>query len=110
MLIAAVIGYRTSGGSWLLFAVALLLPDIAMAAYAAGPRFGAAVYNACHSYLAPAVLAAVAFLASSATLRALCLIWIAHIGMDRALGFGLKFSTAFHHTHLGAVDRVAPKA
>jgi hypothetical protein len=27
-----------------------------------------------------------------------------HIGMDRALGFGLKYETDFKDTHLGRVD------
>ena len=105
VLIAAVIGYRALGASWLLFAVALLLPDVSLAAYAGGPRVGAAVYNAFHSYLAPALLATVAYFNSSALLWAVCLIWIAHIGMDRALGLGLKFSSAFRDTHLGTVGR-----
>jgi hypothetical protein len=108
VLIAAIIGYRAIGGSWLLFALALLLPDLALAAYAAGPRLGAAVYNAFHSYVAPGALAAIAFFTSSTTLWALCLIWVAHIGMDRALGLGLKFSSAFGDTHLGTIGRVAP--
>lgn len=110
VLIAAIIGYRAVGGSWMLFGVTLLLPDVALAAYAAGPRVGAAVYNAFHSYLAPAALAAIAYFTSSTTFWALCLIWVAHIGMDRALGLGLKFSTAFRDTHLGTVGRIVPTA
>ena len=108
VLIAAILGYRALGASWLLFAAALLVPDLALAAYGAGPRVGAAVYNACHSYLAPAALAALAYASSSPISWALCLIWVAHIGMDRALGLGLKFSSAFRDTHLGTVGRVVP--
>lgn len=110
VLIAAVIGYGALDASWILFAVVLLLPDVALAAYAAGPRVGAVVYNAFHSYIAPGMLAASAYVTSSPTLWALCLIWVAHIGMDRALGLGLKFSTAFRDTHLGSVGRNAPTA
>ena len=32
---------------------------------------------------------------------ALALIWLAHIGLDRLLGMGLKYSDRFTHTHLG---------
>ncbi|MEX2179595.1 MAG: DUF4260 domain-containing protein [Gemmatimonadaceae bacterium] len=110
VLLASVTGYSALGESWVLFGVALLLPDVAMVAYAAGPRVGAAVYNAFHSYLAPAMLATCAYFASSAMLWALSLIWVAHIGMDRALGLGLKFSSAFRETHLGTVGRAAPTA
>ncbi|MGH7470459.1 MAG: DUF4260 domain-containing protein [Longimicrobiales bacterium] len=110
MLVAAVIGYRELGASWWLFALLLLLPDVALGAYAAGPRVGATVYNAFHSYLAPVLVAAVAYFSSVPILWAICLIWTAHIGMDRALGLGLKFASAFRNTHLGIVGRVAPTA
>ncbi len=110
VLIASVTGYASLGESWVLFGVALLLPDVAIIAYSAGPRVGAAVYNAFHSYLAPAMLATCAHFTSSAMLWALSLIWIAHIGMDRALGLGLKFASAFRDTHLGTVGRPAPTA
>jgi hypothetical protein len=33
------------------------------------------------------------------------LIWLAHIGMDRSLGYGLKLPTAFQDTHLGRIGR-----
>jgi hypothetical protein len=31
----------------------------------------------------------------------MALIWLAHIGMDRMLGYGLKYSGGFKDTHLG---------
>ena len=34
-------------------------------------------------------------------LMALALIWLAHIGLDRLLGTGLKYNDRFTHTHLG---------
>lgn len=105
--IAAVVAYRELGASWWLFALLVLLPDIAFAAYLAGPRIGAIVYNVFHSYLAPAILAGIAYATDLLRLWPLCLIWIAHIGLDRALGFGLKFTTAFRDTHLGTVGRAA---
>lgn len=104
VLLAAIVGYRALGTSWWLFALVLLVPDVALAAYAAGPRVGARAYNAFHSYIAPALLAAVVSISPSPTAWAICLIWIAHIGMDRALGLGLKFPSAFRDTHLGAVS------
>ena len=33
----------------------------------------------------------------------IALIWAAHIGVDRVLGYGLKYPTAFRDTHLGPV-------
>ena len=31
------------------------------------------------------------------------LVWLAHIGIDRALGYGLKYPTHFEDTHLQRV-------
>ena len=36
---------------------------------------------------------------------ALGLIWIAHIGMDRMLGYGLKYASGFGDTHLGRIGQ-----
>lgn len=85
---------------WGLFAVLILAPDIAIAGYLAGPRIGARIYNAAHSYIAPALTIAVAALLSAPMALTVGVIWAAHIAIDRALGFGLKGAT-FKETHLG---------
>jgi hypothetical protein len=74
-----------------------------LAGYLAGPRTGAAIYNVAHSYIGPAMLA-VALLNSGAPLI-LPLVWGAHIGFDRVLGYGLKYPSAFSDTHLGRIGR-----
>lgn len=107
VLIAAVVAYQTIGGSWLLFALLLLVPDVALVGYLANPRVGAAAYNALHTYLGPGALAALGLAGMVSGVWPICLIWIAHIGMDRALGLGLKFPNAFKSTHLGTVGRSA---
>ena len=108
VLVAALIGYHAVGASWIWFAVLLLFPDVALVGYLAGPRVGAFTYNALHTYLGPALLAALTY--SGVTPRAwwICWIWLAHIGLDRAIGYGLKFPTAFQATHLGTIGRPAP--
>ena len=56
-----------------------------------------------HTYLGPvALLGATAVLAMPTGLS-IALIWAAHIGIDRALGFGLKYPDAFSSTHLGGI-------
>ena len=107
VLAAAVSAYAFIGGSWLLFALLLLAPDLAMIGYRFGPVGGAAAYNAAHTYLAPAALGAAGLALGAPTMQALALIWIAHIGLDRALGYGLKYPTGFGHTHLGRSGRSA---
>jgi hypothetical protein len=84
--------------SWLLFVALFLAPDVAFAAYALGPRVGAAVYNLLHSYISPLLLAGAVWLAGESL--AVTLIWISHIGFDRLLGYGLKYPTGFGDTHL----------
>jgi hypothetical protein len=101
VLAAAAIAYSQIGGGWGLFALLFLVPDLSMLGYLAGPRSGAAVYNFGHSYLAPGALGAAGLLAGMPMLLSIALIWVAHIGFDRALGYGLKYATAFKHTHLG---------
>ena len=68
---------------------------------------GAIAYNAGHSTVGPALLAAVALVTGRAGLLPVALIWVAHIGFDRMLGYGLKYATAFGATHLGRVGRRA---
>ena len=107
VLAAAVSAYAFIGGSWLLFALVLLAPDLAMIGYRFGPAVGAAAYNAAHVYLAPAALGVAGLALGAPTMQALALIWIAHIGLDRTLGYGLKYATGFGDTHLGRIGRVA---
>ena len=76
-----------------------------MAAYLAGPRAGAIVYNAAHSYLAPMALMTTGFAISQPLVLSIAMIWLAHIGVDRALGYGLKYSAGFGFTHLGRVGK-----
>jgi len=105
VLIGAVVAYHAIGASWVLFAVLLLVPDLGLAGYILGPRGGALTYNAVHTYIGPFGLAMLAYFYVAPSAWPICLIWMAHIGMDRALGLGLKFPSAFALTHLGIVGR-----
>lgn len=99
VLALAVLLYARGGHSWLLLAVLFLAPDLSFLGYLAGPRIGAAVYNLAHSYVGPGLAAALAVTTGRPPVVAL--IWAAHIGFDRALGYGLKYATGFKDTHLG---------
>jgi hypothetical protein len=103
LLAVVVFLYARSDSSWLLFALLLLVPDIGMVGYLGGLRAGAAAYNVFHTTVLPASLAVVGVVAESPTAVAVALIWLAHIGLDRALGFGLKYPSGFRDTHLGRV-------
>ena len=98
--------YAHGGFSWPLFAVLFLAPDLAMLGYLAGApdRRGAPTTSRTPTRLA-LPLALFGFLAGAPAVLAVALIWIAHIGFDRALGYGLKYPTGFGDTHLGRIGR-----
>lgn len=104
-LAAAVSAYWFVGGNWWLFAVLLLAPDLAFFGYAAGEKAGAKIYNLVHTYTAPAILGAIGWFGGVPLLMQLGLIWAAHIGMDRALGYGLKYPGLSGQTHLGPMGK-----
>lgn len=93
----------TNNQSWWTFASVLLLPDLGMAGYLANTRLGAALYNSVHTETPPILLLCTALAREDKTLTGLALCWLAHIGMDRMLGYGLKYGTGFGHTHLGKI-------
>ncbi len=100
LLVLSVLLYRVNGGGWFMFGVLLLAPDLSMLGYLAGPRVGAAIYNAFHTYAMPAVVGALGTIFASPLMVAVALIWFAHIGMDRTVGYGLKYPSSFKDTHL----------
>jgi hypothetical protein len=102
--------YAVWDGSWWVYAILFLVPDLSFAAYLAGPQVGAIVYNAAHSYLAPVTLMITGFAITSPLILSIAMIWLAHIGIDRALGYGLKYSSGFPFTHLGHIGRDAATA
>jgi hypothetical protein len=97
--------YARVGASWWLFATLWLLPDLSMLGYLAGPKLGARIYNAIHSYVTPAALAVTSLLLNSPAMLPYALIWINHIAVDRLLGYGLKYPAGFRWTHLGKLGK-----
>jgi len=95
--------YFDEGFGWLTLVVLALAPDLALLAYAAGPQAGAIAYDIVHTEMLPVALGVVGVVATEALAVQLALIWLGHIGVDRLLGYGLKYSTAFGDTHLQRV-------
>lgn len=106
LLALSVLLYTLGGASWALFFLLVLAPDLAALGYLKGSRVGAVSYNLGHIYLPPAVLVAFGALAGRPLYISLGLIWFAHIGFDRMMGFGLKYPTGFKDTHLGRIGGV----
>jgi hypothetical protein len=103
--VAGVVLWFAQGGSLIWLIPALLAPDVSIAGYAAGPRIGAVVYNAVHNLVVALALLGVGFLIASTPLVLAGAALVAHIGMDRTSGFGLKYATSFQDTHLGRIGR-----
>jgi len=97
--------YARTGASWWLFAGLWLVPDLSMLGYLVNPSIGARIYNAIHSYVTPATLAVCALLLKSPSVMPFALIWVNHIGIDRLVGYGLKYPAGFGWTHLGKLGK-----
>lgn len=102
---ASAVLYARTGASWWLFAALWLTPDLSMLAYLKRPCLGARYYNAAHTYLLPGVLGLLGLLLHANALLPFALIWVNHIGVDRLLGYGLKYSDGFAFTHLGRLGK-----
>lgn len=92
--------YFVMSGSWWLYPALILMPDLSMIAFLINARSGALAYNALHSTLGPMVLTLLGVLLYNDVILHISMIWGAHIGFDRMVGFGLKYQTGFRHTHL----------
>jgi len=110
VLIVASLFYPQLGFSWGTFALFFLTPDLSFFGYLAGSRVGAITYNAAHSYIGAIACLIAGSLLSVPALSCAGIIWCAHIGFDRVLGYGLKYSAGFSFTHLGLIGRLAKSA
>lgn len=107
VLVSASAAYAMLDASWWLFAILFFAPDLFMAGYLAGRKAGAIIYNIAHWYVLPSALIALGVFMSVPHALEIGLIWAAHIGFDRALGYGLKYAEGFGSSHLGRIGKSA---
>jgi hypothetical protein len=105
LFLAATMVFGVMHGHWSTYALLFLSPDLSLAFYLAGSKAGAVAYNALHSSIGPLLLGLAGYMGGVAAVGPFALIWLAHIGFDRAAGFGLKYASAFGDTHLGLKRR-----
>jgi hypothetical protein len=103
--VVGVVAYLSLGGEALWLLPLLLAPDLSALGYLAGPRIGAATYNLVHNWATASVLALLAIVTGELWPLLAGAVVAAHVGMDRALGYGLKLPTSFQDTHLGRIGR-----
>jgi hypothetical protein len=110
VLAAALLLYSRSGFGWGMFALFFLAPDLSFFGYLGGARVGAIVYNAAHSHVGPIACLVAGYVLAAPVVSATGIVWAAHVGFDRALGYGLKYAAGFGYTHLGRIGRQAETA
>lgn len=103
VLILSLYFYGHSQFSWIAFGFLLFTPDLSMIGYFFNHHLGSLLYNLFHTYSLSIVLIMFALLLSNQNLLAIGLILSAHMGMDRMMGYGLKYPSAFKETHLQRV-------
>ena len=105
IFVAGVVTYLEFGGHPLALLPLLIAPDLSMVGYLAGPRIGALTYNLAHNLVAALGVLAVGWFVPVAPLALAGAVLLAHVGMDRSLGYGLKLPTDFRDTHLGRIGK-----
>ncbi len=100
--VASFVYFRLGLPLWA-FLVFLLAPDLSAVGYLFGTRTGSIAYNLAHTYAWPVLLGAAGWWLGWSWASPVALIWLAHIGGDRMIGYGLKYPDAFKHTHLDNV-------
>ncbi|WKZ30168.1 MAG: DUF4260 domain-containing protein [Candidatus Dojkabacteria bacterium] len=105
LFILATAVYFYSGLNWLAYLLLLFSFDISMLGYLVNKKFGAEIYNFVHNLILPSIVACIFLLFPHNMLLGLACLWFAHIGLDRALGYGLKLSSGFKDTHLGKIGK-----
>lgn len=103
VMAVAIAAYVSLGGGLWFFLATILVPDVSLLGYLVGKRVGALVYDAVHNYVAPLALAGLASALGWHLGLLIAAVWVAHVGMDRLAGYGLKYESGFRSTHL---DRV----
>jgi hypothetical protein len=105
IFVTGVVLWLANGGAPLLLIPALLLPDLSMIGYLRGPGLGSITYNAAHHLVLALALLGLGWWLGVGWLLLAGAVVLAHVGMDRALGYGLKLPTDFRDTHLGRIGR-----
>lgn len=95
------------GYAWWWFLLLFLAPDLSMSGYLFGPKAGAWTYNLAHHKGLAVILLVFGGYLQLPWLQLAGVIILGHSSFDRLLGYGLKYTDSFGHTHLGRIGRTA---
>ncbi len=99
LFVAGAAAYGALGGPWLAFIPLLLVPDASAIGFVRDARLGAATYNLAHNLVTAGAVLGLGLWLGIGWLAIAGAILLAHIGMDRVAGYGLKYPTTFKDTH-----------
>lgn len=105
LLIGCYVASLQLGHPWWLFLALLLAPDISMVGYAINNKWGAILYNVFHHQGVAIVIIGIGWYINHPYVLLAGIILLGHSAMDRALGYGLKYTTGFQDTHLGKIGK-----
>jgi hypothetical protein len=86
--------------SWWIWPFLFLSPDISFIAYSINTKVGAWVYNLLHHKGVAIAIAAIGFFSQQNIVLFIGTLLFTHSSFDRMLGYGLKYTDSFKHTHL----------
>lgn len=107
-LAAGITIWLAQDGSFWWFLALVLLPDLSMLGYMAGASVGALTYNLAHNWATGTVILGAGWWADNRIVLLIGALLLAHVGMDRLLGYGLKLTSGFQDTHLGRIGHDRP--
>lgn len=99
--------YGINGGPWLFVIPFLLVPDVSMVGYLRDARLGAFTYNLVHNWAIGLATLGLGAWTGLDWVLLVGAILVAHVGIDRVAGYGLKLPSAFQDTHLGRIGRAS---
>ncbi len=108
-ILVAVFYVSVGNFAWYWLPILFIVVDVSMVGYLANSRMGALTYNIGHSLIGPTILVALYIATTDQATLFISLVWLFHIFVDRALGYGLKHSAGFEHTHLGTIGKAKKK-
>ena len=103
MFILGIFAFNQLSFVWWWFLVLFLAPDISMLGYLVNPKFGAITYNLFHHKGIAILLYVLGVFLKMEIIELIGIILFSHASFDRIFGYGLKYSTSFHDTHLGKI-------
>lgn len=101
LLIFSIVLFATLDYPWWLYLILFLAPDVGMMGYLVNPKIGAITYNLTHVLFVGIGVYGIGIFLNLPVAQLIGVIIVGHSSFDRILGFGLKYSDSFKHTHLG---------